>query len=382
MWGRPLRSACLVAQENILVSAHEFCPIPAVSKGIHMRTPAHFQAFVVATALVALAGCTGGPAVAPKPTTPQDHSSWMMGRVPIAVGTYALRAVHVNHAHHYKSFDACPSTGAIEYISDFNNSVIDIYKGKFAGQGPCGQLAPTGLLNPQGMVVDKLHNLYVSDTGNGNILAFHRGKTAPFRTYTDSTNGSQLPVDVSVSNDGVVFATNIFNPNTGIGSISTFNQATGALIANYSNPNGSFDYYITVQKNGTVYWDDNGPTLWTGSCPLGVCGSFTSVPPPFAFPGELKSADHEDVVILSGDSTGETLTTYEPPNFVTGNACELGNNGAVSFDIDKFDKHVFYDDANGAVEIRYPSCTAVGKVSLSSGALFIGIAVDPAGPLR
>jgi hypothetical protein len=160
------------------------------------------------------------------------------------------------------------------------------------------------------MVVDKLHNLYVADAGNGNVLAFHRGKTTPFRTYTDTTNGSQFPVDVAVSSDGVVFATNIFSPNTGVGSISTFNQATGALIANYPNPNAALDYFITVHKNGTVYWDDNGPTLWTGSCALGICGSFTPAGSPFAFPGELKSADHEDVVILDSGSAGSTLTTF------------------------------------------------------------------------
>jgi hypothetical protein len=346
-----------------------------------MRTPARIQALGIAAALVVLAGCSGGSALAPKPSAPQAHSHWMMGRVPLALGPNALRTIHFTGAHHYTSFDTCPSTGAIEYISDFNNSVIDIYKGKFAGQGPCGQLAPSGLLNPQGMVVDKLHNLYVSDVGNGNILAFHRGSTAPFRTYTDTTNGSQFPVDVAVSNDGVVFATNIFSPNTGIGSISTFNQATGALIANYPNPNSALDYFITVQKNGTVYWDDNGPTLWTGSCSIGICGSFTSAGSPFAFPGELKSADHEDVVILNGGSTGSTLTTYEPPNFTSGDSCKLGNNNALSFDIDKFDKHVFYVDANGAVEIKYSSCEPVGEVPLAPGAFFVGIAVDPAGPL-
>jgi hypothetical protein len=347
-------------------------------RGIHMRTPARLQALAIATALVVLAGCTGGPAFAPKPTTPQDHMRWLMSN-PNLVSPSAPRDVHVG-GQRYKSYDACPGTGAIEYFVDATNSVINIYAGKLAGQGPCGQIAHVALLNPQGIVVDKQHNLFVANTGNANVLAFHRGKTSPFRTYTDTTNGSQFPVDVAVSDDGVVFATNIFSPNTGIGSISTFNKSTGALIGNYQNPNSGADYFITVQKNGTVYWDDNGPTLWTGSCALGVCGAFTATGASFAFPGGIKSADGEDVVLLDQSAqAGSVLTTYEPPDFSSGVSCTIAKGQAVAmFDIDKRDRHLFFGGASGGVELKYPSCVLVGHVNGTFG----GVAVDPAGPLK
>src|ERR1700687_4392836 len=131
-----------------------------------------------AAALALLAGCSSGSAIAPKPAGPQSDAHMLMGHVPAVVGPLAAMKID-SHPLKGASFNACPTTGTIEYGSDFNYSVIKIYKGKSAGQSPCGQLtSANGLLNPQGLFVDTKDHLWVANTGNDNILEFDRGVTS------------------------------------------------------------------------------------------------------------------------------------------------------------------------------------------------------------
>ena len=330
-------------------------------------------------ALALLAGCSNNSAIAPKPVGLQSHSRVYMGHVPAVVGPLgALKIAY--HASKRVSFNACPATGTIEYVSDFNNSVIGIFKGRFAGQPPCGQLtSSSGLLDPQGLFVDTHDHLWVANTGSGNILEFKRGGTAAIKTFVDTTGGnSEFPVDVTVAKDGTVIATNIFAPNTGIGSISTW-LPNGTLVGNFPNANNLEDVFVTVQRNGTVYWDDNTPALWTGSCPAGACGAFTNTGATgFSGPGGLRSAAGEDVVM-----NADKLDTWESFPGGPAQSCILGSGSdGGPFDLNLLRTHVFYDDAvNGAAgEAHYPSCKPIGTVTLS-GSLPIGIAVDDPEPL-
>jgi hypothetical protein len=282
--------------------------------------------------------------------------------------------------NHFKSFDSCPATGLIEYVGDFNNNVIEIFAGNFNGQQPCGMLtSANGLLNPQGLMV-RDHNLYVANTGNGDVLEFARGGTTPINTFADTSNGSEFPADVTVERDGTVLASNIFGSNQA-GSISTW-SASGTLIANYPNAAGANTYFLTVQKNGTVYYDDNTFAVYKGSCPAGVCGSFTSTGATMAFPGGLRSADNEDVVLgdQSGPGGGDVIVFETFPN---GISCALGAGDPVAFDINHSQHHLFYTDAGNdiAAEVRDPAtdgniCSLIGTVQGNNGGLGVGIAVD------
>jgi hypothetical protein len=341
------------------------------------------KALSAAAALALLAGCSSGSAIAPKPGGLQSHARTSMGHVPAVVGPLGAMKI-AYHATKRVGFNACPASGTIEYVSDFNNSVINIYKGKFAGQGPCGQLASASILNPEGLFVDKQDHLWVADTGNGNVLEFARGGSSPIATYVDTANGnSEFPVDVTVAKDGTVIASNIYTPNTGIGSISTW-LSNGTLVGNFTNPNSAFDYFVTVQKNGTVYFDDSSLTLWSGSCPAGACSAFTNTGATgFNFPGGLRSAAGEDVVLLDQSGTGGgTLNTYESFPGGPAQSCVLApGDDAVTFDLNKRRNHVFYSDATVGVagESHYPSCKPIGTVT--GFGLAIGVAVDDPEPL-
>jgi DNA-binding beta-propeller fold protein YncE len=346
-----------------------------------MRVLTPLRALSAAAALAILAGCSGNSSVAPKPSGEQGRVHALIGRIPVALGTLAMLKINLNAGHHITSFDRCPASGNIEYVSDYSNNVVNIYKGNFAGQAPCGQLSPGGMSNPQGMFVEQsTHNLYVANTGGHNILVFHRGARTPFRKYTDP--GVQNPDDVTVTRDGTVIAANIFQANFNeAGSISTWHIG-GAFVGNFPMPNSFEGLYLTVQKDGTLYYNDIDMTsdaglLWTGSCPNGACGTFTSTGATTTFPGGLRSADGEDVVQIDQNASGGgALITYE--SFPNGVSCAIGGGDPDAMDINRTQKHVFYADALNDVggEISYPSCAPIGTVPGNSGGLPIGAAVD------
>jgi len=73
---------------------------------------------------------------------------------------------------------SCPATGPLKYVSDGRDHAIDVFAGRFAGQAPCAQLALSSLQNPQGLFVNPgTHDLYVANTGAGDVIVFHRGET-------------------------------------------------------------------------------------------------------------------------------------------------------------------------------------------------------------
>ncbi|HEY5095724.1 MAG TPA: hypothetical protein VII69_11460 [Candidatus Eremiobacteraceae bacterium] len=351
-----------------------------------MRILTPIQALGAAAALALISGCAEGSVIAPKPPTSQEHERSLMDRIPATLSPLGMLKVNMHTGNHFVTFDTCPATGNIEYISDFNNSVISIYKGNFAGQTPCGQLT-AGLVNPQGMFIrGSSHELYVANTGGEDVLVFRRGATSPVKTYSDPSG--QFPADVTIAKDGTVIASNIFSDSGGRGSISTW-HLNGTFVGNFKMVNDLQGVSVTVQKNGTLYFDDvdsgtRQGLLWTGSCPLGACGKFTSTGAKTAFPGGLRSANGEEVVQVDQgtDAFTGTLITYQ--SFPKGVSCLIvGASDPVSIDIKKEEKDVFYADAdlNVGGEIAYPSCAAVGTVPGNPNGLPIGAAADPPDPL-
>lgn len=348
-----------------------------------MRIAIPARTLGAAAALALLAGCAGGPALTPKPFVSHSYVRSPMTRIPAAVGPLGMLNVHPTAGQHFKGFDTCPATGPIEYISDFNNNVIEIFAGNFAGQAACGQITDT-LQSPQGLFVGANSNLYVANTGAGNILEFKRGATTHFATYTDPTG--QYPVDVTVAHDKTVIASNLLKQDgSATGSISTWKKS-GTFVGNYPMVHDLEGLFLTVQADGTLYYNDIDATLgqgllWTGSCPAGVCGKFTSTGAFSVFPGGLRSAQSESVVQI--DQILLTVTTFQSfPNFTFCVIIGNGILGPVGMDINKSRHHLFYGDSGGVGgEVAYPKCTAIGTVPMQPGALPIGAASDPHEPL-
>ncbi|HKW45357.1 MAG TPA: hypothetical protein VJN22_06840 [Candidatus Eremiobacteraceae bacterium] len=333
-----------------------------------------------------LAGCSQSAVPSQHAIAFHSNGHSLTRPVPVAVNAAGIFKVHPNFGRHSKSFDTCPTSGAIEYISDFNDSVISIFAGNFANQPPCGQIAGSGILLPQGLFVNrKTHDLYVANTGGFDVLVFHRGSTTPFRTYIDPTG--QYPLDVTVANDGTVLASNAFQA-TGIekGSISTWRRS-GKFVANFPMHNDVSGNFVTVQRSGALYFNDvdaqsgNG-LLWSGSCPRGICGVFKSTGATTVYPGGLRSADNEDVVQVDQNAPGGgSIITYE--TFPNGVSCAIGGGGPAGMDIDQTQQNVYYADPinNVGGQIAYPSCATVGTVPGNLGGLPVGAAADPPGGL-
>ena len=324
-----------------------------------------------------LAGCSDGSAIAPTSSTMQGHHFLAMsGRVPSVVNPVGmLRLLQVGAPNHRASFNACPATGPIVYVSDFNANDISIYKVPLAGQKPCGLLtASSGLVNPEGLIV-RHSDLFVANTIGHDVLAFHRGATTPYITYTD---GIQLPLDVTVSNDNYVFATNEYGGGTQ-GSISIWQKQSGALVGFIPNPDGALSYYLTIQKDGTLYYDDSSWGLFKGSCAGGSCGAFTNTGATFNYPGGLRSVDDEDVVLVDQKAAGGgAIFTYEPPNFSNPVVCTLGGTDPVTIDINRRQSRAFVADLgrDEVLELSYPGCKLIGFVRGEGGGALDGVAKD------
>jgi hypothetical protein len=347
---------------------------------------AALRALTVPAGIALLVGCSGGGsnAIAPKPTAPHGDVNSPMSRALAVLGRLGALNVDVISVHHYKSYDACPATGPIKYASDDNDNVINIYTGTFAGQAPCGQIA-SGLLNfPFGLYVKTdTHDLYVANEGD--VLVFHRGKTTPYNAYVDPS--IQATNDVTVAKDGTVIASNlgqIGGPEAG--SISTWlpGPSGGTFVGNFPMTNDIEGGFITVQKNGLVYFNDQDATtlhgvLWSTSCPAGACGAQTQIAGvSFGFPGGLGSDATED--LIAADSEPPSADTFELPN---PNPKTFPLTGIIfGMAINQGDNHWFVADAlnNYAAEYSYPGGKLVGTVPGNFGGNLVGIAIDPGHP--
>ena len=336
-----------------------------------------------ALSLALLLGCSGSslsPAVS-KPATSQSGAHATMADVPDMLRTLGLPNFRPNAGHPYKSFYACPANGPIKYVADYNNNLINVFVGKFAGQKPCGRLT-SGLLNPWGIFVEpRSHDLYVANDFGRDILVFHRGQMAPYDTYTDPTQ--QDPVDVTVAKDGTIIASNFVQINlVEGGSISTWIKGPngGTFVGNFPIADGGKAMYVTVQSDGTVYYDDypnqsNIGVLYSLKCPAGACGAQTKAAGvSFNVPGGLASDDTEDLLANNGFGTAQTfeLPDPNPSTFpVTGVPTGLA--------INKLDHHWFVADGenNDAAEYSYPDGALIGVVPGNPGGGTFGVAVDP-----
>jgi hypothetical protein len=318
----------------------------------------------------------------------------MVQQVPAPVGLIASLRLNPNDTHPYASFDACPATGAITYISDYNNNVINIYAGQFNLQARCGAISGPLVLQPEGLFVGLNHRLYVANTGGGNILEFARGGQTPIATFTDPTG--QFPSDVTVSNDAVI-ASNISSVAQSGGSISTW-QVGGGFVGNFSMINDIQGLFVTVHSGAAdrIYYNDidstsNAGVVYTGKCPGGACGKFHALPATTdtEYPGGLRSRA-DDTRLIQFDQTagpGGLRLQYNDrnPAFPLGPSCNIGGRHPIGFDMNAAATQVYYADAlaNVGAEMAFDTCAPIGKgiVPGNTGGLPVGAAHDPPEPL-
>ena len=140
-----------------------------------------------------------------------------------AVRTITNRGMHVD----FGPYNASPvkrgggwispkaaQTGII-YAASYNGGFINMYALKGTNQTVIGQLT-NSLLSPQGIVVDGKQRVWVANTNVGNIVAFNRGATKPFRILQDA---NEFPVSVAVDESLNVYAANAEGTNGPPGNV-------------------------------------------------------------------------------------------------------------------------------------------------------------------
>ena len=189
-----------------------------------------------------------------------------------------------------------------------------------------------------------------------------------------------------------MIATNLIQPNGNEnGSISTWigGPNGGTFVGNFPMTNDSEGLFLTVQKNGTVYYNDidaasGQGVLWTVSCPAGACGTETQVAGvTFAFPFGMGSDGKEDLLVNDLNPAGGGFAdTFELPNPKPKTFPLLGV--PVGMAINPLDHHWFVADAmnDNAAEYSYPGGTLIGTVPGNSGGDLVGIALDPGHSLK
>jgi hypothetical protein len=346
---------------------------------IDMRILTLISGSGAAVAAALLTGCSGAPAVTPPRPQSVGFATSQMQRV-----------VNAGSDRRFGRFDACPTNGAIEYISDTHNGVINIYDGKFHGQSPCGQIVDyTDLASPTSMFVEaSTHDLYVANSSD--VLVFHRGGSTPYNFYYDPS--WQNLVDVTVAKDGTVIAANSHQV-AGLeeGSVSTWTGGPngGTFVGNFPIADCYRTASVTVQKYGNVYVagvrrSDGNSELWTSRCPHGACRPFVMTGAEDVYPGGLRSGEGED--LLWADALGGELAVYESvPHDVLYFYVPVG--GVYTFDINRSTRDIFYAAiVNGVPEgveatLPPPTSTLVGMVPFNKNGVLGGVAVDPPGGL-
>lgn len=144
-----------------------------------------------------------------------------------------------------------PNTGQtpIIYGSSYNGGFINIYALKGQNQTVIGQLT-NSLVSPQGMVVDGNHRLWVANTNAGNIVAFERGSTTPFRILQDA---NEYPVAVAIDESGTVYAANAQTTSGGPGSVTVWKRGHVTPTATLTDSNFILCLGIGVDASGDVF---------------------------------------------------------------------------------------------------------------------------------
>jgi hypothetical protein len=334
--------------------------------------------------MVFLAACSGSTATAPKPASPQGGAVLRIGRVSSVFNTFGQLNINTQAGRHLKSYYACPAKGQIVYVSDTN--MVNVFAGNFAGQHPCGRLT-SGVQTPYGLYVQPTtHDLYVSDPDGASVIVFHRGQTTPYNIYNDPIT-RQYPGDVAIADDGTLIVADRQSMGVGGVDISTWigGPNGGTFVGDFLMTNAALGAFVTVGKNGIVYYDDVDATtgkvlLWSVSCPLGACGAQTQIAGvSFNYPGGLASDGTSDLLAVDTSGLVEpgTADTFELPN-PSPKAFSLPS-VAVGISIDKVNKHWFVAEPflNISAEYMYPSGKLVGAVRGSLHGYQYGIAVDP-----
>jgi DNA-binding beta-propeller fold protein YncE len=139
--------------------------------------------------------------------------------------------------------------GDLLYVSDTETS--DVYVFSY----PKGTLKSTltGFSDPAGECVDKRGDVFITNTGQNDILEYAHGGTSPMATLSDS---GYFPTGCSVDpTTGNLAVTNFTTTGSGQGDVVIYVHAKGSPKGNYTDP-GIFEMFLCgYDASGNLFVD-------------------------------------------------------------------------------------------------------------------------------
>lgn len=313
--------------------------------------------------LAALGGCTGG-----------------QGSIPVA----ALSAPGARMAA-----SGCGS--ALVYVTSYNNSVY-IYDQAHNGKTPCGQI--TGVVNPQGLFVDKHGNLWVAVSGDcktqfSSVLEFAPGNPTPVKTLQDPAGSAS---DVAVDNaSGTVYVTNFFDYTRGCisgnnGVVEVYANGSTSPTSTLSDPNMSYAFNDALDNHGNLYvtyLEVNGPSgsghvdEW-----IGGSGSASDLGITLQAPGGIQTTASGALLVCDQSAA---CGDFAPGSKTMTNLFATKNPGSFGVALDKRENRAWVENPGLSTKqlqrYAYPGPDSRASESITvPGGGYSGVALSPAAP--
>jgi hypothetical protein len=252
------------------------------------------------------------------------------------------------------------------YVTDYNSSVVLIYKQGDTSYGPIGEIA-TGVNSPEDDAVDKSGNLYVVNHGNNTVTIYAPGATSPSTTLsTDITD----PLDISVDSNGIIYVAD----GGATGKILEFKPGSTSPDATVSMPHPGGE---TNAKNDDLYITHNV----SSSGRVSVCTPLASSCTDLGISvGYAQGVDIDKKGnLLVGDIYGEVIDIYKPGTTSPFRQITTNLESPSKLALNTTDSTLYMaDPANAAVDIyNYKSGTQESSFTFGSGQELEGVALYP-----
>lgn len=250
-------------------------------------------------ASLALASCAGG-AISPSAPNASDQVRSTSAVTP---------AIRNKVPHTPKKARITTSTfphGALLFISDYDNDVVDVYSQTGPNQTAAAQLA--GLEGPNGIAVAPNGDVYVSNWSDNLVSVFHRHQTSAYESLS-AVDTSYGGTDVAIAPTGTVYVGN----ESGI--IQVFAGGATSPTSSLTDPNITSDWVsVAADANGNVF--DMGSGSSSGSTVIDEFTASSSTPSmlpisPSGYEGGLAVDANDDLWV--NDSGAGTISEYAPP---------------------------------------------------------------------
>jgi hypothetical protein len=152
------------------------------------------------------------------------------------------------------------------YVSNTDSATVDVYSWPLLTR--VGKLS--GFKAPWTFCVDKLQDVYVTDTGLSETIEYAHGGTAPIRTLSDSFGSpAACAVDETMGDLAVV---NSLGSTSGYGNVIVYPGGSGKPKEYTTSNIGRYDF-VAYDPNGNLFVDGYGSRIHFGLSELPAKGS-------------------------------------------------------------------------------------------------------------